>query len=369
MDTNIIYNIDCVAGMNQMIDEESIDLIIADPPYFKVIGEKWDYLWRTEEDYLEWSEKWIAEAARVLRMGGSFYLFGYFRMLSRLLPILEKYGFELRQQIVLNKEDYKIVLLSGPSSSGKTTTSMKLSLYLKSLGLNPTHLSIDDYFHEREETPIGVDGKPDFESLAAVDTKLFDNQVSKLLKGVKVKVPTFNFIEGRKEYKRVVELKENDILIIEGLHALNEDILTNIPKKKKFKVYISPLTYLGIDNDNRISMTDIRLLRRMIRDNRTRGYNPSKTLNSWRSVRDGEEKYVFPYQDNADVIFNSSLAYELAVLKTFAEPLLFTIKEDDPEYLTAKRLIELLKFVLPIPSETVPQISILREFIGGSYFE
>lgn len=288
----------------------------------------------------------------------------------QLSEIMQDYKLlNIAEQIVLNKEDYKIVLLSGPSSSGKTTTSMKLSLYLKSLGLNPTHLSIDDYFHEREETPIGVDGKPDFESLAAVDTKLFDNQVSKLLKGVKVKVPTFNFIEGRKEYKRVVELKENDILIIEGLHALNEDILTNIPKKKKFKVYISPLTYLGIDNDNRISMTDIRLLRRMIRDNRTRGYNPSKTLNSWRSVRDGEEKYVFPYQDNADVIFNSSLAYELAVLKTFAEPLLFTIKEDDPEYLTAKRLIELLKFVLPIPSETVPQISILREFIGGSYFE
>ena len=288
----------------------------------------------------------------------------------QLSEIMQDYKLlNIAEQIVLNKEDYKIVLLSGPSSSGKTTTSMKLSLYLKSLGLNPTHLSIDDYFHEREETPIGVDGKPDFESLAAVDTKLFDNQVSKLLKGAKVKVPTFNFIEGRKEYKRVVELKENDILIIEGLHALNEDILTNIPKKKKFKVYISPLTYLGIDNDNRISMTDIRLLRRMVRDNRTRGYNPSKTLNSWRSVRDGEEKYVFPYQDNADVIFNSSLAYELAVLKTFAEPLLFTIKEDDPEYLTAKRLIELLKFVLPIPSETVPQISILREFIGGSYFE
>ena len=288
----------------------------------------------------------------------------------QLSEIMQDYKLlNIAEQIVLNKEDYKIVLLSGPSSSGKTTTSMKLSLYLKSLGLNPTHLSIDDYFHEREETPIGVDGKPDFESLAAVDTKLFDNQVSKLLKGVKVKVPTFNFIEGRKEYKRVVELKENDILIIEGLHALNEDILTNIPKKKKFKVYISPLTYLGIDNDNRISMTDIRLLRRMIRDNRTRGYNPSKTLNSWRSVRDGEEKYVFPYPPPADVIFNSSLAYELAVLKTFAEPLLFTIKEDDPEYLTAKRLIELLKFVLPIPSETVPQISILREFIGGSYFE
>ncbi len=275
----------------------------------------------------------------------------------------------IAEQIVLNKENYKIVLLSGPSSSGKTTTSMKLSLYLKSLGLNPTHLSIDDYFHERSETPLGANGKPDFESLTAVDTKLFDNQISKLLKGSKVTVPTFNFVEGKKEYKRTIQLKDNDILIIEGLHALNENILTNIPKKKKFKVYISPLTYLNIDNDNRISMTDLRLLRRIVRDNRTRGYSPSTTLNNWSDVRDGEEKYVFPYQDNADVIFNSSLAYELAVLKTFAEPLLFTIKEDDPEYLTAQRLLELLKCVLPIPSETVPQISILREFIGGSYFE
>ena len=275
----------------------------------------------------------------------------------------------IAEQIVLNKENYKIVLLSGPSSSGKTTTSMKLSLYLKSLGLNPTHLSIDDYFHERSETPLGANGKPDFESLTAVDTKLFDNQISKLLKGSKVTVPTFNFVEGKKEYKRTIQLKDNDILIIEGLHALNENILTNIPKKKKFKVYISPLTYLNIDNDNRISMTDLRLLRRIVRDNRTRGYSPSTTLNNWSDVRDGEEKYVFPYQDNADVIFNSSLAYELAVLKTFAEPLLFTIKEDDIEYLTAQRLLELLKCVLPIPSETVPQISILREFIGGSYFE
>ena len=275
----------------------------------------------------------------------------------------------IAEQIVLNKEDYKIILLSGPSSSGKTTSAMKLSLYLKSLGLNPTHLSLDDYFHERAETPLGEDGKPDFESITAVDIKLFDSQISKLLKGTKVVVPTFNFIDGKKEYKRTVQLKENDILIIEGLHALNEELLTNIPKKKKFKIYVSPLTYLNIDNDNRISMTDLRLLRRMVRDNRTRGYSPSVTLGTWMKVRSGEEKHVFPYQDNADALFNTSLAYELSVLKTYAEPLLFSIKEDDPEYQTAQRLIELLKFVLPIPSESVPKTSILREFIGDSYFE
>ena len=283
----------------------------------------------------------------------------------QLSEIMQDYKLlSIAEQIVLNKEDYKIILLSGPSSSGKTTSAMKLSLYLKSLGLNPTHLSLDDYFHERIETPLGEDGKPDFESITAVDIKLFDSQISKLLKGTKVVVPTFNFIDGKKEYKRTVQLKENDILIIEGLHALNEELLTNIPKKKKFKIYVSPLTYLNIDNDNRISMTDLRLLRRMVRDNRTRGYSPSVTLGTWMKVRSGEEKHVFPYQDNADALFNTSLAYELSVLKTYAEPLLFSIKEDDPEYQTAQRLIELLKFVLPIPSESVPKTSILREFIG-----
>ena len=288
----------------------------------------------------------------------------------QLSEIMQDYKLlSIAEQIVLNKEDYKIILLSGPSSSGKTTSAMKLSLYLKSLGLNPTHLSLDDYFHERIETPLGEDGKPDFESITAVDIKLFDSQISKLLKGTKVVVPTFNFIDGKKEYKRTVQLKENDILIIEGLHALNEELLTNIPKKKKFKIYVSPLTYLNIDNDNRISMTDLRLLRRMVRDNRTRGYSPSVTLGTWMKVRSGEEKHVFPYQDNADALFNTSLAYELSVLKTYAEPLLFSIKEDDPEYQTAQRLIELLKFVLPIPSESVPKTSLLREFIGDSYFE
>ncbi len=275
----------------------------------------------------------------------------------------------IAEDIVLNRDKKKIVLLSGPSSSGKTTTAKKLSLYLKTLGLNPVPLSIDDYFVDREDTPIDENGNYDFECLQAVDLQLFDQQVSKLLKGGEVITPTFDFIEGKKNYNRKIKLNKDDILVIEGLHALNNKLLDSIPNEKKLKIYVSPLTYLNLDNDNRISMTDIRLLRRIIRDNRTRGYKPSATLKAWASVRKGEEKWVFPYQDNADILFNSSLSYELGALKTYAEPLLFSVEEDDPEYQTAIRLLELLKFVLPVPSDDIPKLSILREFIGGGYFE
>ena len=267
------------------------------------------------------------------------------------------------------KDKIKIILLSGPSSSGKTTTARKLSMYLKTLGLNPVPISLDDYFLNRDETPLNENGKPDFESLRAIDVKLFNNQIGKLLKGTKVVAPTFDFVEGKKIYNKTIQMNENDILIVEGLHALSEELLKDIPKDKKFKIYISPLVYLNIDDDNRINLTDIRLLRRMVRDNRTRGYNSSHTLSTWSEVRDGEEKYVFGYQDKADIIFNTFLSYELAVLKVYAEPLLYQIKEDDPEYLTAVRLIKLLDLILPLPSEDVPSLSILREFIGTSYFE
>ena len=267
------------------------------------------------------------------------------------------------------REDIKIILLSGPSSSGKTTSARKLSMYLKTMGLNPLSISLDDYFLNRDETPLDEDGKPDFESLRAIYIKLFNVQVTKLLKGNKVTAPTFDFVTGKKVYNKTFQMKDNDILIVEGLHALSEELLKDIPKNKKFKIYISPLVYLNIDNDNRINLTDIRLLRRMVRDNRTRGYSSSHTLSTWASVRNGEEKYVFPYQDQADVIFNTFLVYELAVLKVYAEPLLYQVKEDDPEYLTAVRLIKLLDLILPLPSEDVPSLSILREFIGTSYFE
>lgn len=276
---------------------------------------------------------------------------------------------KIAEAIKQKSKDIKIILMSGPSSSGKTTTARKLSLYLKTLGLNPIALSLDDYFLDREETPLDENGNYDFESLRAIDTKLFNNQISKMLKGSKVITPTFDFVKGKKTFKNAIKLEEKDILIIEGLHCLNDALLESIPRKNKYKIYISPLPFLNIDNDNRISMTDLRLLRRMVRDNRVRGYSPSQTLKSWADVRKGEEKYIFPFQDEADTIFNSTLAYELAVLKTYAEPLLFTVQEDDPEYDTALRLLQLLKFVLPMPSQDVPSVSILREFIGGSYFE
>ena len=276
---------------------------------------------------------------------------------------------QIANQISEKRNDIKFVLISGPSSSGKTTSARKLSLYLRTMGLNPIPISLDDYFLNRDETPLTEDGKPDFESLRAIDVKLFNNQMNKLLKGNKVTAPTFDFIEGKKIFNKHLQMGEKDILVIEGLHALSDEILKEIPRKKKFKMYISPLVYLNIDDDNRINLTDIRLLRRMVRDNRTRGYSPSKTLASWCEVRNGEEKYVFPYQDNADVVFNTFLAYELAVLKIYAEPLLYKVTDDDPEYLTAIRLIKLLDLVLPLPSDDVPAVSILREFIGRSYFE
>lgn len=290
--------------------------------------------------------------------------------LINLSEIMQDYKLlSIAENITLNKDEIKFILISGPSSSGKTTTSRKLGMYLKTLGINPIPISLDDYFVNRIDNPLDEYGKPDYETINAIDVKLFQTHINKLLNGEKVLTPIYDFVEGKKIFKKEVQIRENDVLIIEGLHALNDTLTKDIPKKNKYKIYISPLTFLNIDNDNRIKMTDIRLLRRMIRDNRTRGYSPSQTLDNWHSVRRGEDNGVFAYQDEADVVFNSSLAYELGVLRTYAMPLLFSVKEDDKEYLTALRLIEFLMTVLPIPSDYVPKVSLLREFIGGSYFE
>ncbi len=269
---------------------------------------------------------------------------------------------------IKEKKETKIILIAGPSSSGKTTTSKKLSIYLKSMGLTPLPISVDDYFKEREDSPRDKDGNYDFECLEAIDIDLFNDHLKKLLNNEEVLIPTFNFIDGKKEYKNKIRLKESGILIIEGLHALNDLLTSSIDNKNKFKIYISPLSTLGIDNSNRVSTTDLRLLRRMVRDNMNRGYDASKTLEKWPSVRKGEEKYVFPFQDNNDVVFNTSLLYEFGVLRTYAEPLLFSVERDDKNYNEAMRLINLIMMVLPISGVDIPNDSILREFIGNSYF-
>ena len=276
---------------------------------------------------------------------------------------------KIAEQIFENK-NVRIVLLSGPSSSGKTTTSKKLKLLLKNYGLEALSISIDDFFLDKENTPLNEDGEHDFESIRAVDTNLFNKALKKLLAGEKVKLPKYNFIKGIKEFETTfTKLLPNQIIIIEGLHALNEELTSEIEKKYKYKIYVSPLTVLGIDNHNRVRTTDTRLLRRIVRDQRTRGYSTSDTLDAWKKVRKSEEVNIFSYQDSADVIFNTSFIYELNVLKSYVEPLLYSVDETDRNYKEAVRLLNILKNVLPMPSEDITGDSVIREFIGNSYFE
>ena len=273
-------------------------------------------------------------------------------------------------ETIYNNKKLKLILLAGPSSSGKTTTSKKLELFLKGFGLNPIAISIDNYFVDRDKTPRLPDGSYDFESLNAINVELFNKNLKDLLDGKEVTLPVYNFITGKSELSdESIKLGEKEILIVEGLHALNEELTYSIDKKNKYKIYLCPLTVLSLDNHNRIRTTDNRLLRRIVRDNRTRGYSASDTLSSWGKVREGEEKYVFPFQDEADVIFNTSLIYELGVLKTYAEPLLYSVEESDPMYKEAVRLLNLLKNILPISNDYIPVDSIVREFIGGGYFK
>ena len=273
-------------------------------------------------------------------------------------------------ETIYNNKKLKLILLAGPSSSGKTTTSKKLELFLKGFGLNPIAISIDNYFVDRDKTPRLPDGSYDFESLNSINVELFNKNLKDLLDGKEVTLPVYNFITGKSELSdESIKLGEKEILIVEGLHALNEELTYSIDRKNKYKIYLCPLTVLSLDNHNRIRTTDNRLLRRIVRDNRTRGYSASDTLSTWSKVREGEEKYVFPFQDEADVIFNTSLIYELGVLKTYAEPLLYSVEESDPMYKEAVRLLNLLKNILPISNDYIPVDSIVREFIGGGYFK
>ncbi len=263
----------------------------------------------------------------------------------------------------------KFVLIAGPSSSGKTTFSRRLSVQLRAQGLIPHPISVDNYFVDRGHTPVDENGEPDFESIKAVDTDQFNTDLSNMLKGETVQIPTFNFKTGMREYKGdSITMGPSDILVIEGIHCLNDEMTRDLPAENKFKVYISALTSISIDEHNRIPTTDGRLLRRMVRDARTRGVDAAETIARWPSVRRGEEQNIFPYQESADVMFNSVLIYELAVLKVQVEPLLFRVRRNEPEYLEAKRLLKFFDYFVGIGAEMVPTNSILREFIGGGCF-
>lgn len=264
----------------------------------------------------------------------------------------------------------RLILLAGPTSSGKTTTSKKLQLYLKLKGVKTVQISVDDYFVDRKDTPKDANGENDYESLYAIDITLFNKHLSKLLNGEKVLMPRYDFLSGEKYYKDdYLQVDDDTLFIIEGLHSLNDELTLSIERNLKYKIYISPLTQLNIDNHNRIHTSDIRRLRRIIRDNRSRGYNATATLAMWKKIREGEDKWIFPFQDDADTIVNSALLYELGVLKTYVEPLLFSVSEDAPEYPEALRLINFLRNFLPIPSEAIPKDSVLREFIGESCYK
>ena len=271
---------------------------------------------------------------------------------------------------VVNNKNIKSIFISGPSSSGKTTTSKKLAMYLRSMGKEAVVISTDDYFLEREQTPKKEDGTYEFECVEALDIKLFNTQIKALLDGKAVKMPTFNFLTGKKEYKTPpVKLEKNQVLVVEGLHAISEKLNHANPKKNKLRLYISPFTPIRLDRHNHMSTTDVRLLRRLVRDYRTRGYTAEATLTNWASMRSSEGKYVYPHQREADMIVNTALAYEIGVLKTYAEPLLYSIDKGSANYEEAIRILKFLKGFLNIPSEYVPNVSVLREFIGNSYFE
>ena len=271
---------------------------------------------------------------------------------------------------IVNKNDIKVVLIAGPSSSGKTTFAKRLGLQLRLNGLKPVTISVDNYFVERTETPLDENGNYNFECLEAIDLKLFNHDLIELLKGNEILMPTFNFKTGHKEYTgETMKLGKDEILVIEGIHCLNDELTSAIPRENKYKIYISNLTVLNIDYFNRISTTDSRLIRRIVRDYKFRSYNAIHTLQIWNSVNRGEEQYIYPFQEEADSMFNTSLIYEFCVLKKFAVPLLESINSSYAEYSEARRLLEFLKYFETIDIENVPKNSLLREFIGESIFE
>lgn len=315
----------------------------------------------------EWSEK-----LKVPNVGALNEVISHGKMNDLILiqeALQEKKMGDVAEQIA-SQPDKKFVMIAGPSSSGKTTFSHRLSIQLRAKGLIPHPIAVDNYFVNRIDSPRDEHGNYNYEVLECLDLKQFNQDMNDLLAGKTVEIPRYNFVTGEREYKGdYLKLGSEDILVIEGIHCLNDRMSEGLPKDSKFKIYISALTQLNIDEHNRVPTTDGRLLRRMVRDARTRGASARDTIRMWSSVRKGEEENIFPYQESADVMFNSALVYELAVLKQYAEPLLFGIPRDCEEYLEAKRLLKFLDYFLGVSSEDIPKNSILREFIGGSCFK
>lgn len=270
---------------------------------------------------------------------------------------------------IKNAGNKKFIMIAGPSSSGKTTFSHRLSIQLKTLGLKPHPIAVDNYFVNRDQTPLDEYGNPNYESIHAIDLEGFNKDMTDLLNKKTVDIPYYNFKLGKREYKgNYMTLGDDDILVIEGIHGLNDELSYSLPRESKFKIYISALTQINIDEHNRIPSTDGRLIRRIVRDARTRGTSARETIAMWPSVRRGEEQNIFPFQEDADVMFNSALIYELAILKQYVEPALFGIDRESPEYIEAKRILKFLDYFIGVSSEEIPKNSILREFVGGSCF-
>ena len=323
-------------------------------------------IFQVQKDSEEWGRK--LEISAVGELNDQIVSQGIQKILLMQEAIQESGIARIAEQIV-EAGNKKFVMIAGPSSSGKTTFSHRLSIQLAAHGMKPHPIAVDNYFVNREHTPLDEFGEKDYECLEAIDVEQFNKDMLALLNGERIELPVFNFKTGQREYKGdFLQLGKEDILVIEGIHGLNDKLSYALPKESKFKIYISALTQLNIDEHNRIPTTDGRLIRRIVRDARTRGTSAKDTIARWPSVRRGEEKNIFPYQEEADVMFNSALIYELACLKVYAEPLLFGISKEEPEYLEANRLLKFFDYFVAVPSEEVPNNSLLREFIGGSCF-
>lgn len=296
---------------------------------------------------------------------------GQFGNLIRVNEALhEKKVAEIADQIQHRRDAVRVVLIAGPSSSGKTSFANRLCIQLQVLGIRTHKLSLDDYFVERDKTPVDENGKRNYEHIQALDLPLLNHDLKEMIEGKEVELPTYNFVTGKREYHHnIIHLKEDEMLVIEGIHGLNDLLTAEIPQDKKFKIFISAMTQLNVDNHNRISTSDSRLIRRIVRDFQFRGRDASTTIAQWDDVTEGEAVNIFPYQENADAIFNSATIYELSVLKQYAEPQLFRILENDPSYVTAKRLIKFLGYFLAAPGTEIPNNSLIKEFVGGSCFK